>query len=480
MIKSLLFVVDLLVSTLLAFFFASSIEITHNFPEYIEPNTSETVTFTIDKESISGFAKLELSIPDDISVQQVDVANATFTFRNGKAKLIWISLPEEPSFQVSLKFLASKKAEGTKIIEGDFLYVEENERKKYQLNNIYFSAAAKPLVEVVPEEPNEPEPSTQPELTEVTEPEVGETQILSDSIPNEPIVKEVIEQEIPEPAEVKINRAVQQQGDEFIIELSIAKESLNNFGKAEEIIPEGFQAQALLTDGAVFSFTNQQAKFTWTQLPEKESLKISYKLLPQSVQPGTFIIQGDFAYFENDEAKNILINPSTITVEPKPEPVAEVVKEEPKEEPKPKTAEPKKPEPKKEEDKPIPKTKAASKAPVAQPKENLVAADAPIFETGVSNREGLTFRVQIEAGNKLVSTQYFERLYEYKGRVNLETHQGWLKYTVGYFNTFREANIARKSIDLAYNFPGPFVTAYYQGERISLQEALMISRKKAA
>ena len=49
------------------------------------------------------------------------------------------------------------------------------------------------------------------------------------------------------------------------------------------------------------------------------------------------------------------------------------------------------------------------------------------------------------------------------------------------FDRYRAAREQRQAyLDANYNFPGPFVTAYNNGERITVQEALMIAKQSSA
>ena len=55
-------------------------------------------------------------------------------------------------------------------------------------------------------------------------------------------------------------------------------------------------------------------------------------------------------------------------------------------------------------------------------------------------------------------------------------HQGWHKYTVGKFSIYKGARNYREIIKNQHKIKGPFVTAYNNGTRITVQEALMISK----
>ena len=49
----------------------------------------------------------------------------------------------------------------------------------------------------------------------------------------------------------------------------------------------------------------------------------------------------------------------------------------------------------------------------------------------------------------------------------------------GRYGNYKEARDQRQAfVQAGHNFPGPFVTAYNNGDRITVQEALLISNQK--
>jgi hypothetical protein len=90
----------------------------------------------------------------------------------------------------------------------------------------------------------------------------------------------------------------------------------------------------------------------------------------------------------------------------------------------------------------------------------------------------LNYRVQIAAIKTSVSKEeYFKKRYHVEEQIFAETHEGWFKYTVGGYGTYSDAKNKRTSVNNEYGIKGPFVTAYNQGKRITVQEALMISKQ---
>jgi hypothetical protein len=89
----------------------------------------------------------------------------------------------------------------------------------------------------------------------------------------------------------------------------------------------------------------------------------------------------------------------------------------------------------------------------------------------------LAFRVQLMACHRDVDQKWFEDNHLFNDQVDAERHEHWIKYTTGSHINYRQARNARVRIAQAHQFPGPFVTAYLRNERITVQEALLLSKQ---
>lgn len=447
-------------------------------------DSTHIIDVTISKGSIFGFAKFQQNVPKGFTAHPVETADASFTFADGKIKFIWMAIPERNEITISYALIPSREAAPEGVISGKFSYLEENERKSYDIPNI-------PI------------------------------KVISD----EPVVEKI-------PAIASANRSVTDLGNnEYEVNVTITKEGIAGFGKLEEYLPTGAEAEVITNNKAVFSQVDDKAKFVWMSVPEGETVEIAYSVKSNvDISDALMAIEGNFSFLDEKETKTVPVmggmpiesaalasnegnteeeisssapfialpvgdNGETISEkmyvanddsDTKADEVAAVAQT-PTEQDQPTT-------------KPVVEEKATVKEEVAvvekstpvkvtAPKkevasksdgDQLVAQTTKKPVTTIPNPDnGVTYKVQIAAGKKVVSEQYLRKAYSFQEPYGIENHEGWVKYTTGGFDVYKQARDKREALVTArHNFPGPFVTAYNGGERITVQEALMISNQK--
>ena len=460
MLKQIIILFNLLSFIIITALLPADIKVETKLPEKSSFIIDSTYIVEVDitKGPIYGFAKFQQNIPDGYLAQPVETADASFTFADGKIKFIWMAIPETEHVKISYALIATSDAAAEGVIDGKLSYIEDNERKSYDIPSIPIKA-----------------------------------------ISDEPIVEKV-------PAIASINRSVKSLGNnEYEVSLTIDQQGVEGFGKLEEYMPEGAEATVLENNKAVFSQVDDRSKFVWMSVPKDAQFNVSYKVSSDSdIQSSLESMEGNFSFLDGNETKTVAvlggapIESAAIiaanTEKEKPlisEPV-EIVKEEiaavepaviaePEEVEMPKEIvkaekieEVAAVEPLEEVNEPV----VVAQEQIEEPKEQLIASkqetmNVPDPESGVS------YKVQLAAGKKLVSDAFLRKAYKYKDAYNVENHQGWVKYTTGEFNVYSGARDKREQLAKAgHNFPGPYVTAYNDGTRITVQEALMISNQK--
>jgi cell division septation protein DedD len=123
----------------------SSIVCTRQIPQAITENF--TVEININKGNVSGFAKLLETLPAGFSATAGELQGASFSFSDGKAKFVWVTMPTAPEFKISYKVTMPSNTTGGQIIEGVFSYIENDETKKYVIPaSVINSGSSQPLV----------------------------------------------------------------------------------------------------------------------------------------------------------------------------------------------------------------------------------------------------------------------------------------------------------------------------------------------
>lgn len=502
MVNNLILLINFVGLLLLDVLLATDPTVTQTLPTSMEPGSESRVTVTIAKGDLSGFAKLQLDLPPGLSITSVDTKGASFTFADQKAKFIWMALPAGPSFKITYTLKADATASGTKRITGRLSYIEENERKTYDLATASIDlgvggqvATTTPVAEV-----------------EMDEEDLNATDLVSAAggAPVKGLMVAVVEQSygiapIQGAGGISGQRIIKPISEsEMIVEVTINKGDIRGFGKLQETVPQGFTAVESQSDEAIFTAQDRIVKFVWLNLPARNTVKVIYKLRADRRPDGEYSIDGEFGYLLNDETQKAVLGTSRFYIGPKamellsqdgsgmdalenPD-AALAAKQKAQREAEAKAAEARAKEAKATAEAKVKEEAAQAAALAKQQKENAQAASEASTQQAPRStpapripapEKGVSYKVQITAAHREVGSAYFQARHRYSGDFNIERHQGWIKYVTGGSATYQDARDLRNHlVQAGHEFPGPFVTAYNNGERITVQEALMLSNQQ--
>ena len=104
----------------------------------------------------------------------------------------------------------------------------------------------------------------------------------------------------------------------------------------------------------------------------------------------------------------------------------------------------------------------------------LTATDT---QPDASPMDGLAFAVQLLANHRDLTAQEVSASLNYQGGYSIFRHEGWHKYLTPEEETYADAHTLRSHIWESTAATDAFVTASLEGERISIQEALLLSNQ---
>ena len=436
MLKSVFVSINLLGIFFISMLNIGKVDISHTSEAKISAGSQTEVTITINKENFSGPGRLKLDfgLADGLIPFENENDGASFTFSNKEALYIWYSIPSNET--ITIKYLISAKANtlGNKKITGTFSYLDENERKQVSIPDLYI--------------------------------EIVEEKLLANN------------------NTINCKRTIEAIDNYFVVRIHTNKQQQKGFARIKDNLPEGFTAKSLETAGAVFKNIDNSAKFLWSELPSSlESFTVSYKLIPPENNTNNFELEGflsaEFLITENQnmtidipatkynyESTKDITQQNTNSLDSTKNSSAEIandiiIKEEENNDPNVEIA---------EEIDQLNQTNFEEKEEIS-----LNASNDNKIEIN-NSQTTISYKVQLLAAHKITSKKYFKEKHQFNDIFNIENHEGWVKYTTGEYNEYKSARDKRETLT-RHKFPGPFVTAYNNGERITVQEALMTSKQ---
>ncbi|MEN9639731.1 MAG: hypothetical protein RLZZ262_1600 [Bacteroidota bacterium] len=457
MFKSFILLFNVAGVLLTGIFTSDDILIDHRIPATIQQGEKKLVELTISKGPIQGFAKMEINLPMGFTATPNENKNASFTFNGGQIRMVWMDLPTEEEFTISYYLECPENMEGQYSINGSFSYVNENIREDV-------SIAPKAIVVE--------------KKVEIAQYEV-------------PTSMDDIKVEAPF-EEMVCERTVSKISDtEYQVKVVVINNSIVGFGRILETVPANCKTKSINAAEAVVTQDKNSIKFVWFDVPKAKQFEVAYRV--SCLTPETSLtISGQLSYTENGNPMNLDI-PTTsmegtpmagVDTNPLPqnttainttEETETVVK--PSNEPKSNTT------PKSNPSTTVPSNTATSNEVGAIKKTDSATASTQTNDRSITSipdpEVGITYKVQIMAAHRVVNKTYMKTKFNFADAFNIENHEGWVKYTTGKFSNYADAREARVSITAAHQgFRGPFVTAYNNGERITVQEALLISKQQ--
>lgn len=113
----------------------SQVSIVNNLTGNIASNTELNLEIKISKGSISNFSKFQIDVPAGVTVTEGDSKTGNFTFENNRAKIVWVSIPTEPEFIISMK-MNTGAVSGSHQLFQKFYYLDNGVKKEVEVEPI--------------------------------------------------------------------------------------------------------------------------------------------------------------------------------------------------------------------------------------------------------------------------------------------------------------------------------------------------------
>ncbi len=454
MIKPLIILFNTVTVFLFGIFFGDTpVTLKGNFPKSEKPNTEFVIDLIVNKGNLGGFAKLQLEVPQGVTVKELESKSGNFSFASNIAKIIWTATPNEAEFTV--KMVLSADAAGVKTIVAKYSYVNNNAKEVAEMTPVEITigdASAAPVTETTNATATPPVTTTQPATTAP----VTATNLDS---PAEPLSNVLCTRTISKGA----------ADNQTNVEVKIKKPSIKGFAKFQELVPEGYTIKPNKTNGSSFSLSDGKAKYVWVALPLEDELVVSYILEKTNATSPEANLVGEFSYLENDQTKKIKATNEVIanTTAASTQVVANETPATTNETPVNTTAS--------HTETPISNTQVA--ATTTTP-ENTTSTPTTDAQKSISKKEGnVQYCVQVGAFKNAIESAVLANKFKIKESIRSEMAEGFSKFMVGNFNEYKQARDHRETIKQK-GCASAFVAAYNSAKRITVQEALMITSQK--
>ena len=377
-------------------------------------NDKYQVTLDITKQGIEGFCKIQEFTSFGGIMSEVELKGAIFSFIKNKGKFVWMSLPTDENFTVSYSL--------------DLSSAKNKDVSVLKGDFSFLEGNVTKKVDIIKrglETLADNSSSSQNENVEEKNTKEDETIISTENEPSIPMETSVTSPTIP---------VVE---DDSKITVINEEEELDTSQESMITSDEEIENKEMITAETLAAANRNEPKKGNTE----ETLDITSDSIKEEV-----IIEDDILE-ETPVLENIELKKVATTEENEIDTDFEAVKEE-----------------------------EVATIKEEKPKEKKTG---PVLENNFGVRTGVNYRVQIAAGKNVVDKAYFEKRHNWTSDFVIENHKGWVKYTTGSYQIYRIARDNRATVNGGeHKFNGPFVTAYNEGIRITVQEALMISKQK--
>lgn len=436
----------------------SSTSVSISIPNIVEAGKFFDVEVEITKGNSSDFARFVQKLPSGLYATSLESSNSAFYFTDGEARFIWMKLPNTEKIKVKYRVYVNERLKGSFEVKGGFYYLSKDKSR----NTVDLESS---FITINPN-PNTPLAS----LVDVNDFKT-DSNIFEIKNANQGLL-------------CMRQKPILNTDGSYDVNIIVNRGSLTSFTKIVEDIPPGFSVREIELQGATFQFKNQQAKFLWKILPQQTQFVISYKVVPEDSNSMLYEYKGYYSYIENNATVTLPVVEKNLNVKTATSQQLELA---------------------------FAEARTITQASVIN--SNNLLANNNTKSNNLSNNKigsqsssiskdnkkdknsvvsvgknrvvelnnmlepekGLYYRVQIAASKSPINVkQAFSKL-NLRRDIKCEINNCWYKYSVGSFPVYRDVKRYRDLLWKEKGITDAFVTAYSNGKRITIQEALIAS-----
>jgi hypothetical protein len=443
--RILLITLHLLLVAFVSIFTWDEPTVRQEIPAVIGANGISVIKVKINKSDIDGFAMLEVNVPEGFAAKAIETKGASFTFSEKKMRFVWMNLPDVEHFDITYQLVHLQGNTSLEKLQGVFSFVENNKKKEIAIDNQIINGAVQ----------------------------------VNQNADNDDVIEQSFHSFLNANNDLPTcERTVTKKGEEFIVELVLHLNGMKGFLKMQEWASNGCVLSKFQSAGATVTVDGSTIKFVWFEVPAAETVVVKYKVQCASIPEDGLTIDGKLSFTVDNQPREVPIilasqaakteiNVSQNSGETKSEVQETQVKEEKKQD--------------------VEVVQEAKKDERIDTEVEVNEVKAPKNEqakvkpqsNSTASQSRVSYKVQVLANHRSVSEQEWMDKYGLQDQKEVSNHEGWMKWTVGNFSDYKDARSKRESLNAQCpNLPGPFVAAFQDGNRITVQEALMISQQK--
>lgn len=414
-------------------------------PAVIGANGISVIKVKINKSDIDGFAMLEVNVPEGFAAKAIETKGASFTFSEKKMRFVWMNLPDVEHFDITYQLVHLQGNTSLEKLRGVFSFVENNKKKEIAIDNQIINGSVQ----------------------------------VNQNADNDDVIEQSFHSFLNANNDLPAcERTVTKKGDEFVVELVLHLNGMKGFLKMQEWASNGCVLSKFQSAGATVTVDGSTIKFVWFEVPAAETVVVKYKVQCASIPEDGLTIDGKLSFTVDNQPREVPIilasqaaKTEIVVPQNSGETQLEVQETQVKEEQKQDVAVV-------QEAKTAEKIETEVKANEVKAPKNEETKLKPQSKS-TSGQGKVSYKVQVLANHRRVSEKEWMDKYGLQEEKQVSNHEGWMKWTVGNFSDYKDARSKRESLNAQCpNLPGPFVSAFQDGNRITVQEALMISQQK--